>query len=599
MCGIVGFYAFGRDAPPVSEAELLRVRDSMAVRGPDGAGKWLSADGRVGLGHRRLAIIDLSAAAAQPMTSVSGASVISFNGEIYNYKEIRAELEQCGQQFRTNSDTEVILALYEREGVGMLGRLRGMFTIIIWDAHRRGMLLARDPMGIKPLFLSEDRGMVRVASQVRALLAGGVESAPDPAGCVSFFVLGYVAEPFTICRRIRALPAGHSLWIDAAGIGAPQSFHSVRDTLIDAERTSGAGPSLDAGEVVGWAVRASVAAHMVADVPVGLFLSAGLDSTGIASLARDHTSLPLRTLTLGFAEYRGTKQDEVPIAEEVARAFGADHRTTWVRRNDFQDERDHLLSAMDQPTIDGVNAFFVSKAAAECDLKVALCGLGGDELFGGYPGYSQVPRISRVLRPLRSFPAVGRALRASSARALSHFTSPKYAGLLEYGTSFASAYLLRRALFMPWELPDLLDADLVREGWSELALLERLEETIEGLHSDRARMASLEMTWYMRNQLLRDADWAGMAHSVEIRTPLVDAELLRTLAPLLAGTTPPTKLTMIRSTPAGRIDSVVRRPKSGFTVPVREWLIDSLDRPSGERGLRGWAKHVFRQHTQL
>jgi asparagine synthase (glutamine-hydrolysing) len=599
VCGIVGYFAFGVDAPPVSKPELLRVRDSMAARGPDGAGEWLSSDGRAGLGHRRLAIIDLSADAAQPMSSPSGSSMISFNGEIYNYKELRQALEQQGHRFRTSSDTEVILALYEREGTGMLRRLRGMFTIILWDERRRGMLLARDPMGIKPLFFSQDQGTLKAASQVRALLAGGADPSLDSAGCASFFVLGYVAEPLTLRRRIRALPAGHSLWIDASGVGTPRCFYSVRDTLIEAESLADPMSHPDASDLIGRGIRASVAAHMVADVPVGLFLSAGLDSTGIASLARDYTSEPLRTLTLGFQEYRGTSQDEVPIAEEVARTFGTDHRTLWVRGRDFLDERDRLLSAMDQPTINGANAFFVSNAAAECGLKVALCGLGGDELFGGYPGYSQVPIISRILQPLRPFPAIGRAVRASSARALGLFTSPKYAGLLEYGTSFASAYLLRRALFMPWELPEVLDPDLAREGWSELALLERLEETIAGLRSDRGRMAALEMTWYMRNQLLRDADWAGMAHSVEIRTPLVDVELLRELAPLISGPAPPSKLAMIRSTPAGRIDAVVRKPKTGFSVPVREWLSDSVGRTRGKRGLRGWAKYVFRRHTQV
>jgi len=598
MCGIVGYYAYAADAPPIAPTELVRVRDSMMKRGPDGAGEWLSADRRVGLGHRRLAIIDLSAGAAQPMASISGSSLISFNGEIYNFKELRAGLEQQGQQFRTNSDTEVILALYEREGVAMLRRLRGMFAIIIWDELRRGMLIARDPMGIKPLFFSEDRGTVRIASQVGALLAGDVDAALDPAGCVSFFVLGYVAEPFTIRRHIRALPAGHSLWIDASGMGAPREFHSIHGTLLEAERRSGEQETPAGAELIGSAIRASVAAHMVADVPVGLFLSAGLDSTSVASLARDYTAAPLQTLTLGFQEYRGTDQDEVPIAEEVARTFGTDHRTRWVRRDDFLDERDNILRAMDQPTIDGANAYFVSKIAAQSGLKVALCGLGGDELFGGYPGYLQVPRLTRMLRPFRLFPGLGRALRSVSSRALGHLTSPKYAGLLEYGTTFESAYLLRRALYMPWELSDVLDADFARVGWSDLDLIERLRQTIAGLRCDRTRMMALEMTWYMRNQLLRDADWAGMAHSLEIRTPLVDAHLLRDLAPLLSGSAPPSKQAMIRSTPAGRIDALIKRRKTGFTVPVRDWLMKSIGQKDGDRGLRGWAKYVFRQHVQ-
>jgi asparagine synthase (glutamine-hydrolysing) len=459
------------------------------------------------------------------------------------------------------------------------------------------MLLARDPMGIKPLYYSDGDGTLRAASQVNALLTGGVDGTADPAGCVSFFVLGYVAEPFTIRRAIRALPAGHSLWVNHDGVGTPQPFFSITHLLRRAERAAQCRVVPLANGPIGRAIRESVAAHMVADVPVGLFLSAGLDSTSIASLAKDCTATPLRTLTVGFREYKGTGQDEVPIAEEVARIFRTDHTTRWVEGRRFLEDRADVLRAMDQPTIDGLNVFFVSKAAKQLGLKVALCGLGGDELFAGYPSFRQVPCIARALRPLRYVPAVGRAFRAASSHVIGRLTSPKYAGLLEYGTSFEKAYLLRRALYMPWELPQVLDPDLARQGWAELDLLAKLGDTMGDLRGDRVRMAALEMTWYMRNQLLRDADWAGMAHSVEIRTPLADAQLLGELASKLCGPHAPSKLAMARSTPAGCIEAVVARRKTGFTVPLREWLIESSEQSSADRGLRGWAKFVFRHHV--
>jgi len=599
VCGIVGIYAYGVGSRPISRAELLCVRDNMAVRGPDGTGEWISEDGRIGLGHRRLAIIDLSEAGAQPMASARGDTVITYNGEIYNYRELRAELEQTGEIFRTCSDTEVILKLYERNGVAMLSQLRGMFALIIWDKRRRGMLLARDPLGIKPLYYADDGGLLRAASQVKALLAGGVDTTPDPAGCVSFFVLGYVAEPFTVRLRIRALPAGHSLWVDEAGATSPRSFYSVRDTLREAEQAANGYRAVDDHELIRDTIRASVSAHMVADVPVGVFLSAGFDSTTITSFARDCTTKPLRTLTVGFQEHRGTARDEVPIAEEVARVFQTDHRTLWVRGREFSHEQDRLLQAMDQPTTDGPNAYFVSKAANDLGLKVALSGLGGDELFGGYPSYSQVPRIVQLLGRLKHLPQLGRVARWAMGPMLIGFTSPKYASIVEYGTSIEDAYLLRRALYLPWELPSVLESEFARVGWAELNLQERLKNTIHGLRGDRTRLAALEMTWYMRNQLLRDADWAGMAHSVEIRTPLADAMLLHDLSPLLAKHPAPTKRVMVRSTPAGAIRAVVERPKTGFTVPVRQWLIGSGDISGDDRGLRGWAKFVFQHQIQL
>jgi asparagine synthase (glutamine-hydrolysing) len=593
MCGIAALFAYGGRAPPVAQQPLLAMRDRMAARGPDGAGSWIAADERIGLAHRRLAIIDVSDAAAQPMASEGATSVLTFNGEIYNYRELRHALEQSGVRFRTHSDTEVILRLYEREGPAMLPRLRGMFAFALWDARRRGLLLARDPLGIKPLYYSNDGSTVKLASQVSALLAGGVDAALDPAGCVSFFLLGYVLEPFTIRRDIRALPAGHSLWIDASGFGEPRPFFSLNTVLREAEVESGSAGAQSARSGIGEAIAESVEAHLVADVPVAVFLSAGLDSTSIASLAARRGGA-LRTVTLGFAEYQGTAQDEVPLAEEVARRLGTEHTTVRVGREDFTGARDRLFAAMDQPTIDGVNSYFVSRAAAQCGVKVALSGVGGDELFGGYPGFRQIPQLVRYLRPFAAAPWLGRGLRAVSAAVIAHKMSPKYAGLLEYGTKIEHAYLLRRALYMPWELPRLLDPDMVRQGWAALQPLLRLDDSTHNLMRDRTRLTALEIDFYMRNQLLRDADWAGMAHSLEIRTPLVDAELLRRLAPLLAGAQPPSKLDMARATPLARMHDVLARPKTGFTVPIRDWLMASAAHPSKERGLRGWAKEVFR-----
>ncbi|HZL59297.1 MAG TPA: asparagine synthase (glutamine-hydrolyzing) [Stellaceae bacterium] len=601
MCGVVAIYAYGRRAAPVDTADLIRIRDAMIHRGPDAEGVWLSDDRRVGLGHRRLAIIAVDASGNQPMRIVDTGTCITFNGEIYNFRELRRSLEQRGRVFRTDSDTEVLLQAYDEFGPRMVEHLRGMYAFAIWDPRKQGLFLARDPIGVKPLYYHDDGDTLHVASQVKALLKGDIDSAIDPAGCVSFFLLGYVAEPFTIRRGIKALPAGHTMWIDAAGASAPRPFFSIRDVLREAEeagaRANGAAPASDAFIVE--RIKQSVGAHMVADVPVGLFLSAGLDSTSLASLAAQYTNQPLRTVTLAFREYAGTDLDEAPIAEEVARAFRTEHRTERVQGSDFLAERAQVLAAMDQPSTDGVNTYFVSKAAARAGLKVALSGVGGDELFGGYPSYAQVPRLAHALGGFGAFPGFGRAVRAVSAGAIQHFASPKYAGLFEYGTSFEDAYLLRRALYMPWELPEVLDPDLVRAGWVALRPSISLGETIAGLGHDHTKVAALEMNWYMRNQLLRDTDWAGMAHSLEVRTPLVDGTLLTELAGVLAQDRVPSKREIAAATPVGRIDAVMARAKTGFTVPVRQWLLEGAGQTVGDRGLRGWAKLVFEHHANL
>jgi asparagine synthase (glutamine-hydrolysing) len=599
MCGISAIFSYHSAAPPLDRVELRAIRDHMAARGPDGKGEWYSADGRVGLGHRRLSIIDLSDRAAQPMAGADGQLVISFNGEIYNYRELKKDLEARGRVFRTGSDTEVLLQLYAEKGEAMLHELRGMYAIAIWDDRRKAMFLARDPFGIKPLYYADDGRTFRLASQVKALLAGGkLDTAPEPAGHAGFFLWGSVPEPWTLYRGIRSLPAGHWMRVNDQGPEKPKAFCRISDLLEDAAGAPVAGSREQASAVVSAAIRESVRAHLVADVPVGVFLSAGLDSATIASVVAASGTLP-RTLTLGFDEYAGTPEDEVPLAERLARDIHAQHSTVWIKKREFENQSEALFRAMDQPSIDGVNTWFVARAAASKGLKVALSGLGGDELFASYPSFRDIPRMNRLAGPLTRIPGIGRGLRRLLAPVISRFASPKYAGLLEYGGSLGGAYLLRRGLFMPWELTDVLDPDMARQGWQDLHTLEQLDQTVaDARHptpDTRSSVTALEMSWYMRNQLLRDADWAGMAHSLEIRVPFVDLPLLRSAAPRFAAR-PEIKKTEVVVAAAPQIPAeLLARPKTGFSVPVREWIAPRQG-AWRDRGLRGWARHVHEQY---
>src|SRR5262249_53553099 len=352
----------------------------MIKRGPDGAGLWISDDRRIGLAHRRLAIIDLSDAGAQPMATADGIVRIVFNGEIYNYGELRERLEAKGFEFRSKSDTEVLLYLYQEYSSGMVEHLRGMYAFAIYDSRKKGLLLARDPYGIKPLYYADDGATIRVASQVKALLKGGqIHTTTEPAGHVGFFLWGHVPEPYTLYRGIRALPAGTTLWIDAQGHKEAKQFFSLTDELAKASQLSAKLTKEEIHERLRTVLLDTVRHHLVADVPVGVFLSAGMDSGTLTGLAKEVTNTDLRTITLGFKEFQGTINDEVPLAEQVAQQYGTSHQTCWMTQEHFRKERDAILEAMDQPSIDGVNTYFVSKAAAESGLKVALSGLGGDE----------------------------------------------------------------------------------------------------------------------------------------------------------------------------------------------------------------------------
>ncbi|MEX2643224.1 MAG: asparagine synthase (glutamine-hydrolyzing) [Acetobacterales bacterium] len=597
MCGIGAIFAYGPDAPAVEPRALDALGDAMAARGPDAEGTWRSANGRAGLAHRRLSIIDLSDAAAQPMVAAGGDELaIAYNGEIYNYPALRAELETGGVRFASDSDTEVLLHLYRRDGTGMFCLLRGMYAFALWDGARGGMLLARDPLGIKPLYLADDGGTVRAASQVRALLAAAradIDTAPDAAGQAGFWLWGSVPEPHTLYRGIRALPAGHWQWIDGRGAAPAAAHFDLAGVLSAASTAPQAALDLRA------ALLDSVRHHLVADVPVGVFLSAGRDSATIAALATEclaEARAPtLRTLTLRFEEFAGTAADESPLAGEVAAAYGTAHRTETVRAADFAAGRDALLASMDQPSIDGVNVWFVARAARAAGLKVAMSGIGGDELFGGYDSFRQVPRLARLMRPLAAIPGVGRGFRLVTApllRSLSSRIPAKTAGLIELGGTPHGAYLLRRGLFMPWELPRLMDPEMARVGWETLAPLSALADVTAATDSDRLRVTGFETAQYLRNQLLRDADWAGMAHGVEIRTPLVDATLLQAVLPALAGPAPPGKSDLAAAARPSLPASLLGRPKTGFAIPVRDWLMGERENGT-ERGLRGWAREVM------
>lgn len=596
MCGIAGTFAYHYAAPLVDRDELRVIRDHMIARGPDGSGEWYSEDGRVGLAHRRLAIIDLSERAAQPMAGADGKMIISYNGEIYNYHELKQELEAKGYSFRTESDTEVLLHLYADRGEAMLDDLRGMFAFAIWDARKEALLLARDPYGIKPLYFADDGWTCRFASQVKALLTTEkVSRLPEPAGLVGFYLFGSVPEPWTLYQEIRAVPAGSYQWVDATGPQVPVAYFSVSRVWVDAEQADPVDEK-QLQALVHDAVLDSVRAHRVADVPVGAFLSAGIDSGALVGLMTElsTTNRNLKTNTLAFEEFCGTHADEAPLAEKAARYYGTDHTTRTVNEQEFLDDLPKILAAMDQPSIDGINTWFVSKAASEAGLKVAVSGVGGDELFGGYPSFRDIPEwVKRLWLPTH-VPGLGWASEQLFAAFAPLFPriSPKAVSMLRYGGDWSGAYLLKRGLFLPRELPDLVGKEVAHEGLHRLKPMQYIKGQYDqmsrvtrsgGVTAGKPRhqavtskpyglVSLLESTLYLRNQLLRDTDWAGMAHSLEVRTPLVDAWLLRRLAgPLLAAKTGYPKRLLADSPSKQLPGEISSRAKSGFTTPIADW----------------------------
>jgi asparagine synthase (glutamine-hydrolysing) len=520
------------------------------------------------------------------MASEDGRFVVVFNGEIYNSPQLRLELEADGARFRTTSDTEVLLHLFARHGADMVHRLRGMFAFAIWDGRRRALFLARDPYGIKPLYTANDGWTFRFASQVKALLAGGqVSRDPEPAGVVGFHVFGSVPEPFTLYREVRSLPAGHTQWVETDGPREPRPFSNLAEVL--AKGADHPAPSAEIDERVRASVLDSVRAHLLADVEVGIFLSAGVDSGALLGAMRDAGLDKIRAITLAFEEFRNTSEDEAPLAARVCQHYRAHHIVRRLDEREFAQDLPAILEAMDQPSIDGVNVWFVSKAAKEAGLKVAISGLGGDELLGGYPSFIDLPRWHRRFGPLAAIPGIGLLARKLIGAVAPEFSRrvPKALGLMEYSGTWAGTYLLRRGLFLPHELPHVMGREMAHEGLRRLKPLRGIANNLTpDPCSDSSRVCAIESTQYLRNQLLRDADWAGMAHSLEIRVPLVDSTLLTALAPTIAALTPGVGKAALAKAPTEPVPSeIVTRAKSGFGVPTGAWMNDVLGKGSEPR----------------
>jgi asparagine synthase (glutamine-hydrolysing) len=601
MCGICGAFAY-KSARVLDPEAGRKIRDRMVARGPDGAGEWLSDDGRVWLGHRRLAIIDLSPTGAQPMTSSDGKLFLTFNGEIYNYMQLRRQLEAKGFKFRSTADTEVIIHLYRSKGPSFVSELRGMFAFALWDAERQKLIAARDPYGIKPFYYSDCDGIFSFASSVKALMASRkLSQTADPAGAVGFFIFGSVPEPWTTYRDVRALPAGMTMTIDRSGLGEKTQYFSIPRAIKSAEEGSVGTSGSDAGERMREALLDSVRHHLVADVPVGAFLSAGVDSGALVGLMRDAGQAEIRTVTLIYDELSGSAGDEGPLASQTALLYGTAHRACRITAKDFNDNLPAAIAAMDQPSIDGINSWFVSKAAHDLGLKVVISGVGGDELLGGYSTFLNVPRLagwSSVACSLSRLASVAEMGVAAAAR-MGANVHPKLAGLLRYGGNMAGAYLLQRGLFLPSELDRIFaDTDFVQEGLEQLRPQELIAAVLEqGPTTIFGQVAALESCFYLRNQLLRDTDWAGMDHSLEIRTPLVDHVLLKEAATLMTSELRPNgKMLLARSPSRALPDATVNRKKTGFSIPIHAWLGASSTeagyRPRHRVFSRDWACRV-------
>ncbi|HUE52250.1 MAG TPA: asparagine synthase (glutamine-hydrolyzing) [Terriglobales bacterium] len=583
MCGIVGMVA--RDVS-VAPDVLERATQSLAHRGPDDSGTVIVRETtpeplEIGLGNRRLAILDLSPLGHQPMQDPETGNWITFNGEIYNFREVRRKLEQGGVEFRSHSDTEVLLKAYGHWSERCLDELRGMFAFAIWDAKRHRLFLARDPMGIKPLYYASAGPFFLFASEARTLLGTGlVPRCLSRAGLVSYLSFGSLYDPITLIAGISALRAGHYLMWERGGVREVMYWdlapHGERKRAAQRNEHATESERRQLVKDLHATLDEVVRMQMISDVPVGVFLSGGIDSSSLVGIL-GRAGTRVNTLSIVFRE---ADFSEAKYSRSVAQAFGADHQEILVSQNDVLDAIPYALQAMDQPTIDGLNTYLISRQTRAAGIKVALSGLGGDELFAGYSSFQTVPRMERFARSWKYLPS---PVRRSVAAGFALFSSNtdqnrKLSELVRGDQGMLHPYFVSRMLFMPRRRESLF---VTRDDRAIERATVALEDSLARTHSLDAinRVSYLESRNYMQNTLLRDSDGMSMAHGLELRVPLIDHRLAEKLLALpgswkLSKSTP--KPLLVGALHGALPDEVVHRPKRGFTLPFERWLREQL-----------------------
>ena len=592
MCGIAGIVG---KLDQANRAALERMNDAMLHRGPDADGVWYSTPDDRGWGallaHRRLAILDLSPAGVQPMIDPVTGHVIAFNGEIYNYRDLRRRLESEGQQFQSSGDTAVMLRALGLHGRDAVGWLRGMFAFASWDQKHRRLLLARDHLGIKPLYLARASDpnagwSIAFASELRALLASGLLGKPqlDPQAVASCAWNGFVVGPGTAVKGVELLWPGRLVEFDGAG-------REVRNEDFWRIPRYAPQPAMDENTLSS-ILEEGLRLHLASDVPLAVFLSGGIDSSAMANLAQRAAQNPIHTFTLAFEEQ---ELNEGPVARRISAAIGTEHHEVVLTEGQFVGNLEAALDSLDQPTFDGLNAYFMSRAIREAGFTVALSGTGGDELFGGYPTFRDLPVLQRWLAHVAFVPKglqVAAARLATSALRSSGHAVPaqtrwaKLPDMVGCSDDLLSLYQLASALFLPgWQ------HELLAPGFAEVladGLPRAMRQRLAGETSGRTPLSAIsvmEQRLFLGERLLRDNDVASMASSLEQRVPLVDHVLFESLdrLPDQARYQPLGRKAMLRKIGLRGLDpALFDRPKSGFVLPFDRWIRQGLKKVMNE-----------------
>ncbi|BDA71463.1 asparagine synthase (glutamine-hydrolyzing) [Rivularia sp. IAM M-261] len=557
MCGIAGILTT-ESHQDYLERFIQRMEKALLHRGPDDQGVYIAPNRHCALAHTRLSILDLSQAGHQPMSTSDGRYWISFNGEIYNFLELRSQLEAQGEQFSSRTDTEIILKLYQRIGADCVKQLRGMFAFAIWDNLEKTCFLARDPLGIKPLYYWHFGKTLLFASELRAVIASGLPKINlSPQGLYSYLVSGSVPEPQTLIEGIHSLEAGHYLSWQAGNYRKSQYW----EINFETESIS----AIDATAKVRTALIDSIRHHFISDVPVGVFLSGGIDSTAIVALSRQTQSGELHTYSIAFEEQQWNEGD---LASKVAAHFDTKHTEFKMTAKEGKALLPQFLAAIDQPSIDGFNTFCVSQVARKSGMKVVLSGLGGDELFGGYKSFQKVPQMVRLRSTLQPLQPVLAGIGMGLERWGKSTKIQRLGDFLQDSPTTEAAYSSFRGIFSHREACQILKSYFPQSLPVRVSRIASLT-TLPTLEDEVSR---LELSRYMRNQLLKDSDVMSMIWGLELRVPFVDRALLESIASIPSNLRlQPGKRLLTQAVPEIP-EWIFNRPKQGFLFPYEQWM---------------------------
>ncbi len=521
--------------------------------GPDDEGIFTDEKAGLAFGHRRLSIIDLSNNGHQPMADVQQKAWITFNGEIYNYPELKRQLLALGAKFHSNTDTEVILQAYLHWGTGAFSKFRGMFAFALFDSQKALTYLVRGTGGIKPLYYYAQDGVLSFASETKAFRAAGIATESDPAWPIRFLAFGHVPEPYTTLKHVFCLPKAHYLCWNHRSASFKITPYTC-DASIQAPVTD---PQI-AQESLNASLKQAIKRQLIADAPIGVFLSGGIDSSLISLLANQEKQQQLKTISIYFNE---KSYDERAYQDIVLNRIEGEKFAHLVQQQDFEEFFPRIVHSMDMPTTDGINTWFISKYAHEDGLKAVLSGVGADELFGGYPSFNRI----KYLKHLRKMPSL-------LWDAANYFKADRFRKIsfLRHDHPLAD-YLLLRGLFVPAEIAKILDIDL-NEVYNILFSDDPMQDpgTYDELHA-----AWFETNIYMQNQLLRDTDVMSMSHGLEVRVPFLDEDvtkLAESMAPEIRFSGNQPKKILIDSFSDILPEAIWKRPKMGFTFPLQEWM---------------------------